>query len=311
MAGITHHTAADGSFSGAGSTAWGEAHDVSAGSITNAMLANAAVANLSGTNTGDQTNISGNAATVTTNANLTGPITSSGNATAIASQTGTGTKFVVDTSPTLTTPIIGSYTFATLPSAAANSGATARVTDIGPATAGSLWLSNGTIWKPVNGRVTLGTLAARYNRAAGLGESSPPAFQVLLPAAFLSVLDRIRIYGTISKAGATTTGALTLRVGTAGTTADTLITGTGGNMLAAANRSGGFIDDLVVQSATSIGKMGSAVSSGMSYAISNNAYSAATVISNVSSALYISVTITPGATDDVALEDCTVEYICV
>lgn len=38
----------------------------------------------SGTNTGDQTNITGNAATVTTNANLTGPITSVGNATTIA-----------------------------------------------------------------------------------------------------------------------------------------------------------------------------------------------------------------------------------
>lgn len=35
----------------------------------------------SGTNTGDQTNISGNAATVTTNANLTGDVTSVGNAT--------------------------------------------------------------------------------------------------------------------------------------------------------------------------------------------------------------------------------------
>lgn len=58
------------------------------------------------------TNISGTAAgltagTVTTNANLTGPITSAGNATSIASQTGTGTKFVVDTSPTLVTPNIG------------------------------------------------------------------------------------------------------------------------------------------------------------------------------------------------------------
>jgi hypothetical protein len=50
---------------------------------------------------------SGNAATVTTNANLTGVITSSGNATVIASQTGTGSKFVVDTSPTLITPDIG------------------------------------------------------------------------------------------------------------------------------------------------------------------------------------------------------------
>lgn len=52
-------------------------------------------------------NTTGNAATVTTNANLTGVITSSGNATSIASQTGTGTKFVVDNSPTLITPNIG------------------------------------------------------------------------------------------------------------------------------------------------------------------------------------------------------------
>ena len=51
--------------------------------------------------------ISGNAATVTTNANLTGVITSVGNATSIASQTGTGTKFVVDTSPVLVTPNLG------------------------------------------------------------------------------------------------------------------------------------------------------------------------------------------------------------
>jgi hypothetical protein len=42
-----------------------------------------------------------------TNANLTGPITSVGNATSIASQTGTGTTFVMNTSPTLVTPNIG------------------------------------------------------------------------------------------------------------------------------------------------------------------------------------------------------------
>jgi len=57
------------------------------------------------------TNITGTATSftasnVTTNANLTGPITSSGNATSIASQTGTGTKFVVNTSPTIITPTI-------------------------------------------------------------------------------------------------------------------------------------------------------------------------------------------------------------
>lgn len=64
----------------------------------------------SGTNTGDQVNITGNAATVTTNANLTGPITSVGNATSVASQTGTGSKFVMDTSPTLVTPLLGTPT---------------------------------------------------------------------------------------------------------------------------------------------------------------------------------------------------------
>lgn len=50
-------------------------------------------------------NTTGNAATVTTNANLTGVITSTGNATAIASQTGTGSTFVVQTQPTLIAPL--------------------------------------------------------------------------------------------------------------------------------------------------------------------------------------------------------------
>jgi len=44
--------------------------------------------------------------------NLTGPITSTGNATAIASQTGTGTKFVVDQSPTIVTPTLSGNTTA-------------------------------------------------------------------------------------------------------------------------------------------------------------------------------------------------------
>jgi hypothetical protein len=72
----------------------------------------------SGTNTGDQTNISGNAATVTTNANLTGAVTSVGNATSLGSftsaqlasaltdETGTGVS-VFATSPTLVTPVLG------------------------------------------------------------------------------------------------------------------------------------------------------------------------------------------------------------
>ena len=45
--------------------------------------------------------------TVLAPSNLTGPITSTGAATSIASQTGTGTKFVMDNTPTLITPVLG------------------------------------------------------------------------------------------------------------------------------------------------------------------------------------------------------------
>lgn len=60
------------------------------GAITpTTIVASGAVSgsNLSGTNTGDQTNITGNAATVTTNANLTGHVTSVGNAAVLGSFT--------------------------------------------------------------------------------------------------------------------------------------------------------------------------------------------------------------------------------
>ena len=76
---------------------------------------NAATVTTNANLTGGVTSV-GNAATVITNANLTGVITSSGNATSIASQTGTGTKFVVDTSPVLITPDLGTPTAVTLTS---------------------------------------------------------------------------------------------------------------------------------------------------------------------------------------------------
>ena len=81
--------------SGILTNATGTASGLTAGNVTtNANL------------TGGVTSV-GNAATVVTNANLTGAITSVGNATAIAAQTGTGSVFVMQASPTLTTPNIG------------------------------------------------------------------------------------------------------------------------------------------------------------------------------------------------------------
>lgn len=51
--------------------------------------------------------VAGNPGTVT---NLTGPITSVGNATSVASQTGTGSTFVMNTAPTISTPTLSGTT---------------------------------------------------------------------------------------------------------------------------------------------------------------------------------------------------------
>jgi hypothetical protein len=78
------------------------------------------------TNTGFGCNSS---ITAATNANLTGPITSSGNATSIASQTGTGTKFVMDTGPTVSNlTTTGTTTTAVLVTTANTAGAVATFT---------------------------------------------------------------------------------------------------------------------------------------------------------------------------------------
>lgn len=74
---------------------------------------------------GVATNLTGTASgltagNVTINANLTGVINSSGNTTSITSQTGTGSKFVVDTSPTLVTPNIGVASATSLATSAAS-----------------------------------------------------------------------------------------------------------------------------------------------------------------------------------------------
>lgn len=100
--------------------------------------------NVTGNVTGSAGSCTGNSATVTTNANLTGPITSVGNATSIASQTGTGTKFVVDTSPTLVTPTLGVATATSIN----------KLTITSPATSATLTIADGQTLT-VNGSATI------------------------------------------------------------------------------------------------------------------------------------------------------------
>jgi len=103
------------------------------GNLGSTTFTGALVGNVTGNVSGSSGSTTGNAATVTTNANLTGPITSTGNATAVASQTGTGSKFVMDTSPTLVTPVLGVATATSLN----------KVTVTQPATGSTLTIQDG------------------------------------------------------------------------------------------------------------------------------------------------------------------------
>ena len=91
--------------------------------------------------------------------NLTGVITSVGNVTSIASQTGTGSKFVVDTSPTLVTPELGAATATSINGTVIPASKTLVATDsttyvVPPQTSnsGKFLTTNGTVssWSAVN-----------------------------------------------------------------------------------------------------------------------------------------------------------------
>lgn len=150
----------------------------------------------SGTNTGDQTNISGNAATVTTNANLTGPITSVGNATSIASQTGTGTKFVMDTSPSLVTPTLGVASVTSINKLAITA----------PATSATLAIADGKTLTVSNTLTLAGTDTSTLNISGG-GTLGSNAFN---STAFLTANQTVTLSGDVSGSGAT---AITTTIG--------------------------------------------------------------------------------------------------
>jgi hypothetical protein len=111
--------------------------------------------------------------------NLTGVITSVGAATSIASQTGTGTKFVVDTSPTIATPTFtGNTTASTINSTIIPSSKTLVATDsttyVVPSQSshsGKFLTTDGTTssWAVVEGDLTAVTAGTGISVADGTG----------------------------------------------------------------------------------------------------------------------------------------------
>lgn len=130
--------------SGIATNLTGTASGLTAGNVT--------LSNLSGTASGLT------AGNVTTNANLTGPITSSGNTTAVASQTGSGSKFVMDTSPSLITPNIGDATASSINGNTIDAGS-----DVVVLLTASQTLTNKTLTAASLGSSTATTQAANNN----------------------------------------------------------------------------------------------------------------------------------------------------
>lgn len=165
----------------------------------------------------------GNASTVTTNANLTGPITSVGNATSLAAQTGTGSVFVVQNTPTLTTPVIGAATGTSLQL----SGLTASqavVTD-GSKNLSSLAYASGNTASSIVQRDASGNFSAGTISVSGLNDSGLTASQAV-------VTDSTKNLTSLAYASANTASALVQRDAsgnfTAGViTAPTINTSTG------------------------------------------------------------------------------------
>lgn len=72
------------------------------------------------------------------------------------------------------------YTWAGKPAAANNAGNSIRITDVGPVGAGSVWISDGTNWRPIGGRVM--HCAASGTVAAPLATLSGATGKMVLPA---------------------------------------------------------------------------------------------------------------------------------
>jgi hypothetical protein len=204
--------------------------------------------NLSGTNTGDQTitltgGVTGSgtgsfAATVVTNANLTGAITSVGNATSLGSfssanlsaaltdETGSGAA-VFATSPTLVTPILGTPSSGTLSSCTGlpiSTGVSGLGTGIATAlavntgSAGAPVLFNGALGTPTSGTVTnlTGTASININGTVGGTTANTGAFTTLSASGTITKNNTAATNSLAFFSSGSTTGAVYTNLGNTG-----------------------------------------------------------------------------------------------
>lgn len=204
----------------------------------------------------------------------------------------------------VTQNVITSTTWANKPSAYIT-GQPVFISNAG--TKGSHWFHDGTRWKPMNGSAVLASLDAA---SSNIGNSETIVFQYQMPAGLWQTGDRLRLYLGEIKSGTTDTATVRVRIGTAGTTADTQIVGV--VTMAAGTRQIGLISDIRLESATSALQLTNSRSPpGYGGTAIANAFDAAVAISSATAnALWVSVGIlSGGAADTVALVDAQLQLI--
>lgn len=136
-----------------------------------------------------------------------------------------------------------SYAFASLP-AAGTAGRVVRCSDCG--TKGAIVIDDGAAWQPLNGAALL---CSRDSESANTTNTEIIGHQCQTPAGFWKVGHIARIFTSGKKSGVTDTATIGIRIGTAGTTADTTANMTTGQMIASV-REAGFIHDVRWDSTT-------------------------------------------------------------
>lgn len=201
---------------------------------------------------------------------------------------------------------LGNFTYATLPAASTRSQLEAIATDLG--TNGTRLRSNGTRWRPVNGDSVLVALGAAI---PAIANTETIVLQTLVPAGAWQTNDVLRIWLAISKSGLTDSGNLVVRIGTAGTTADTAVM-TITAALGASAQTYGATFDFKLASATTVQRAGTVATNSGAYAgTSGTAPPAVATITDASAnALYVTVTLaSSGATNTLAMQSGQIQLL--
>lgn len=197
---------------------------------------------------------------------------------------------------------IQNTSFAALPPAAENSGVIYRVTDA----ANSLWESNGTRWRPVNGRAVIKTLPTEFSMS---GTTAVKAFESILPAGCVKDGDTLQLRYTLGKSGTAETCQITVRLGTAGTTADTTLSSFG--PLVTTNISAGILADYKRLSAASVRKQGNGANNSAFAGQSTAAVNSPVAVSSLdSNAMYLAIWMANSAAVETStMYDCILELV--